>query len=160
MEGTKEENSDEARHTEGIVIKGVDDVLVRFAGCCHPVPGDAIVGYISRGRGITVHTSDCKSVPTMEPERLIPVYWEGYEGKPYPARIHVLAKNVKGVMGEISVLLANNNINIDSGSLRSLVDGKTEIDLTIEVSDVAQLYQILQDIRQLDVVLEVNRVTS
>lgn len=160
LEGTKEENSDEARHTEGIVIKGVDDVLVRFAGCCHPVPGDAIVGYISRGRGITVHTSDCKSVPTMEPERLIPVYWEGYEGKPYPARIHVLAKNVKGVMGEISVLLANNNINIDSGSLRSLVDGKTEIDLTIEVSDVAQLYQILQDIRQLDVVLEVNRVTS
>lgn len=160
LEGTKEENSDEVRHTEGIVIKGVDDVLVRFAGCCHPVPGDAIVGYISRGRGITVHTSDCKSIPAMEPERLIPIYWEGYEGKPYPARIHVLAKNVKGVMGEISVLLANNNINIDSGSLRSLVDGKTEIDLTIEVSDVAQLYQILQDIRQLDVVLEVNRVTS
>ena len=160
VEESKTENVEQARRSEGIVIKGVDDVLVRFAGCCNPVPGDPIVGYISRGRGITVHTSDCKSVANMEPERLVPVYWEGHEGKPYPARIHVLVRNVKGVMGKVSSLLADHDVNIDSGSLRSLVDGKTEITLTIEVHDAAHLYQTLQALQKLDVVLEVNRITS
>ncbi len=160
VEENKTENAEQARRSEGIVIKGVDDVLVRFAGCCNPVPGDPIVGYISRGRGITVHTSDCKSVAKMEPERLVPVYWEGHEGKPYPARIHVLVRNVKGVMGKVSSLLADHDVNIDSGSLRSLVDGKTEITLTIEVHDAAHLYQTLQALQKLDVVLEVNRITS
>lgn len=160
LDEDKNENAEQARRSEGIVIKGVDDVLVRFAGCCNPVPGDPIVGYISRGRGITVHTSDCKSVANMEPERLIPVYWEGHEGKPYPARIHVLTRNVKGVMGKVSSMLAEQDVNIDSGSLRSLVDGKTEIDLTIEVHDAAHLYQTLHALQKLDVVIEVNRVTS
>ncbi len=143
--------------SEGVIITGVDDVLVRFARCCNPIPGDHIIGYISRGRGITVHTSDCINVATMEPERLIPVYWEGQVGRPYPSRINIVADNQLGVLSAISSVLAKNKINIDSGQIRSQVDGKTLIDFTLEVTDVAQLYQTIDMIRKLPHVVEVIR---
>ena len=143
--------------SEGVIITGVDDVLVRFARCCNPIPGDHIIGYISRGRGITVHTSDCMNVASMEPERLIPVYWQGQVGRPYPSRINIVVDNQPGVLAAISSVLADNKINIDSGQIRSQVDGKTIIDFTVEVTDVAHLYQTIDVIRKLPHVVEVSR---
>lgn len=143
--------------SEGVVISGVEDVLVRFARCCNPIPGDAIVGYISRGRGMTVHTSDCINVPSMEPERLIPVYWEGYEGKAYQSRVNIVAKNEAGVLASIALILAESKINIDSGHFRSQIDGKTIIDFMVEVIDVAHLYQTMDIIRKLPAVIEISR---
>ncbi len=148
------------KRSEGVVISGVDDVLVRFARCCNPIPGDSIVGYISRGRGITVHTSDCVNIPSMEPERLIPVYWEGFEGKPYPSRLFIVAQNEAGVLAYISNILAQNKINIDSGQIRSQVDGKTIIDLIVEVTDVAHLYQTIDIIRKNPAIIEISRSSS
>ncbi|MBQ4133367.1 MAG: bifunctional (p)ppGpp synthetase/guanosine-3',5'-bis(diphosphate) 3'-pyrophosphohydrolase [Desulfovibrionaceae bacterium] len=146
--------------SEGVVISGVDDVLVRFAGCCTPIPGDHIVGYISRGRGITVHTCDCVNLPNMEPERLIPVYWEGHAGRPYPSRISIVADNKPGVLAGIAAVLAENSVNIDSGQIRSHVDGKTIIDFTVEVTDVAQLYQTIDVISKLEHIVEVSRASG
>ncbi|HBW16768.1 MAG TPA: GTP pyrophosphokinase [Desulfovibrio sp.] len=148
------------RKSESVSIRGVDDVLVRFARCCNPVPGDAIVGYISRGRGVTVHTSDCPNVQGMEPERLISVFWDGHEDKPFPARIHLLCRNEKGVLAQISALLAEANINIDSGTMHSLVDGHSEVELMVEVRDVAHLYHTMDRLRKLPAVLEVIRAAA
>lgn len=149
-----------SKHTESISIKGVDDVLVRFAKCCNPLPGDAIVGFISRGRGVTVHTSDCANVQNLEAERLISVFWDGIEGKPYPARIRIVSKNVMGGLSRVSTLLANENVNIDSGTFHSTVDGNSEIELTVEVRDVAHLYHTIDRLRTLPGMIEVVRFSS
>ena len=146
---------------DSIVIKGVDDMLVRFAKCCNPVPGDPVIGYISRGRGVAVHTADCPTISQMEPERLLPVYWEGSEeGQPFPARIHIISDNRRGVLARIAGALDSGGVNIDSGTIRSLVDGHSEIEMVIEVSDVAQLLFTLDRLRKVEHVLEVSRVTT
>jgi GTP pyrophosphokinase len=147
--------------SDAIVIKGVDDMLVRFAGCCNPVPGDAVIGYISRGRGVAVHTADCPTVIRMEPERLLSVHWEGSdEAPPFPARIHVLCRNERGALARIAATMENSGVNIDSGNFRSSVDGRTELEMRIEVADVAQLLLIMDRLHKLEAVIEVSRMTA
>lgn len=147
----------EQSRKEGVSIKGMDDMLVRFGKCCNPVPGDAIVGYISRGRGVTVHTADCSNVKDLEPERLLSVSWDGTDGKPYPARINLLCENHVGDLAQVSALLAKEDVNIDAASLKSNIDGKGEMDFTIRVRDSAHLYRIIDQLRQLKSVLQVIR---
>lgn len=155
------QTAQKASKADSIVIKGVDDMLVRFAKCCNPVPGDPIIGYISRGRGVAVHTADCPTVSKMEPERLLPVYWEGSdEDKPFPARIHIFCINRRGALAKIAGALEVAGVNIDSGSFRSLVDGRTEMEMVIEVPNIAQLLYTLDRIRKVEGVLEVARTTS
>ena len=146
------------KSSDAIRIQGVDNVLVRYAQCCNPLPGDHIVGYISRGRGVTIHTHDCPNVKGFEPERLLRVNWEGEEERPYPARIRILAKNIKGVLGRISVMLAAEGVNIDSGAIHSSVDGTTEILFTVEVTDTSHLYRTIERVSTLDEVIEVKRL--
>jgi GTP pyrophosphokinase len=146
------------KSSDAIRIQGVDNVLVRYAQCCNPLPGDHIVGYVSRGRGVTIHTHDCPNVKGFEPERLLRVTWEGEEERPYPARMRILAKNIKGVLGRISVMLAAEGVNIDSGAIHSSVDGTTEILFTVEVTDTSHLYRTIERVSTLDEVIEVKRL--
>jgi GTP diphosphokinase / guanosine-3',5'-bis(diphosphate) 3'-diphosphatase len=146
------------KSSESIKIQGVDNVLIRFAGCCNPLPGDPIVGYVSRGRGVTIHTHDCPNVVGFEPERLLRVTWEGEKDQPYPAKIKILAKNVKGVLGRVATILAESGVNIDSGSFESTLDGKTECIFTIEVKDSSHLYQVIERLAKIDSVIEVKRL--
>ena len=160
-EASAKEQPGKASKADSIIIKGVDDMLVRFAKCCTPVPGDPIVGYISRGRGVAVHKADCPTIYQVEPERLLSVYWEGGdEAKPFPAKIHILCKNTRGVLARIAGALDEAGVNIDSGEIRSLVDGNSEIIMSIEVSDIAQLLYTQDMLRKVDNVLDVSRVTS
>ncbi|MDR3073864.1 MAG: bifunctional (p)ppGpp synthetase/guanosine-3',5'-bis(diphosphate) 3'-pyrophosphohydrolase [Deltaproteobacteria bacterium] len=146
------------KKTDSVVIQGMRDVMVRYAKCCNPVPGDAIVGYISRGRGVTVHTSDCSTIQDMEPERIISVQWEGtVDSRPYPARIRIVSKNIMGVLGRIALALAEENVNIESGTVRTLMENKSELDFVVEVSDAAHLYHVIDKLRGLDSVEEVAR---
>jgi GTP pyrophosphokinase len=145
---------------ESIRIKGVDNVLVSFAGCCTPLPGEPVMGYISRGRGVIVHTHDCPNLKRLEPERLIPVSWEGQEDKPYPAKIAILAHNKKGVLAKISNILSDDGVNIDAGTFNSNVDGRTEIVLTVEVKDSDHLYRSIVHIQKLPEVIEVKRMVE
>ncbi len=142
---------------EGVRIKGVDNVLVRLAQCCNPVPGDPIVGYISRGRGVVVHTHNCPNVPNLESERLLQVNWEGEKEQPYPAGLSILAKNQKGVLGQISQMLADEGVNIDSGTIHSNIDGTTELIFRVEVRDSSHLYRTIDRLSRLDQVLAVKR---
>lgn len=101
----KESKEAASRKGEGVGISGVDGVLMRFAKCCNPVPGDPIIGYISRGLGISVHRADCPNVANMEPERLISVHWDGMEEKPYAAGIFIIAKNEQGVLAKVAEVM-------------------------------------------------------
>ena len=154
---TAKEKEAPLRKQEGVGITGVDGVLVRFAKCCNPVPGDPIVGYISRGLGITVHTLDCVNVPNMEPERLISVNWDGEVDKPFPARIHMLARNERGVLSSVAQIFAKHDVNIDEFLARSQVDGRSQMDCTAEVRNAVQLYQLIDELRKLPAILEVVR---
>lgn len=146
--------------TDGVSLTGVDGVLVRFAKCCNPVPGDAIIGYISRGLGVSVHRVDCANVPNMEPERLISVHWDGEEDKPYLARIHLFCKNEHGVLAQVAQLLSKNNVNIESLTSKSLVDGRSEMDITIEIGNAGQLYHLIEEMRKIPQIIEVIRSTG
>ncbi len=157
---SKESREAASRKNEGVGISGVDGVLMRFAKCCNPVPGDPIIGYISRGMGITVHRSDCPNVANMELERLISVHWEGAEEKPYEAGIFVIAQNEHGVLASISEVLARNNVNISGLSMETLVDGRAKLRFLIEVRNAAQLYQLIEYIRAIPTILEVVRETE
>lgn len=145
-----------------VQIRGVDDLLVQFAKCCNPVPGDPIIGYISRGRGLVVHNSSCSAVQNMEAERLVSVYWEGgEEGLPFVTRIRILAKNARGVLADIGTVLSEENVNIDSGNFKSTVEGRTDYEFLIEVTDLAHLYRALNRLRKIgENIIEVTRMTS
>ncbi|MBT8762792.1 bifunctional (p)ppGpp synthetase/guanosine-3',5'-bis(diphosphate) 3'-pyrophosphohydrolase [Desulfohalobiaceae bacterium Ax17] len=144
---------------DGVRIKGVGDVLLRFAKCCNPIPGDPIIGYISRGRGVTIHTTDCPNVERMEPERMLEVAWEVGVEKAFPAKIKIVCKNEKGVLALVSGLLTEEDIDIDSGTFKSNVDGRSEIVFTVLVNNSTHLYKAIESMRKLDPVLEVTRMT-
>ena len=157
---TVKESKEAARSSQGVGISGVDGVLMRFAKCCNPVLGDPIIGYISRGLGVTVHRADCANVANMEPERLISVHWDGAEEKPYEAGIFVMAQNQYGVLAEVAQVMARNNVNICGLSMDTLVDGRAKLRFTVEVRDATQLYQLIETIRALPSILEVVRDTE
>ena len=156
----KESKEAAKRKSDGVGISGCDGVLMRFAKCCNPVPGDPIIGYISRGMGVTVHRADCPNVANMEPERLISVHWDGEVEKPYEAGIFILAQNRSGVLAGIAQLLALQGINITALSSRALVDGRAELRLTVEVCNATQLYDVIEAIRGQSGILEVVRDTE
>ncbi len=157
----KEKDKGTKKKTEGVSLSGVDGVLVRYAKCCNPVPGDAIIGYISSGFGTSVHRSDCINVANMEPERLISVHWDSEDdNKPYQSRVHILARTEKGLLAKITLIFAQDGVNISE--LRSVdsVDGKSEIDAVIEVRNAEQVYQLIEAINQIPSVIEVTRTTE
>ncbi len=156
----EKEKQPKSKKPEGVSLSGVDGVLVRYAKCCNPVPGDAIVGYISRGFGTSVHRSDCPNVANMEPERLITVHWDGEETKPFHSRIHILARTEKGLLAKITLIFAQDGVNISELRSHDMVDNKTEIDAVIDVCNVEQLYQLITAVNKLPAVIEVTRTTE
>jgi GTP pyrophosphokinase len=159
----KEKEEKEAKREEvkeGVRIKGIDDILIRFAQCCQPVPGDPIVGYISRGRGVIVHRSDCPNIQHFSPARLVTVTWEGEESALYPATIKIVCDNQMGVLAQITELLAREGVNIESGHFQSSVENRTEIFLNLQISDSSHLYRCLEELTELPAIHEAIRTSS
>jgi GTP pyrophosphokinase len=148
-----------AKKSEGIKLSGVDDVLFRFASCCNPLPGEPIVGYITRGRGVTIHSLDCTNIKGFETDRVISVSWEGVEDKPYPAKMRIVCRNFKGALTQVTAILTSDDVNIHSGSFQSNMDGNAVMEFTVEVKDLAQLYGVLDKIRLVESVTEAVRVS-
>ena len=96
----------------GITLTGIDDVMVRFARCCNPIPGDEIAGYISRGRGITVHTQNCPHLKRLDSDRVVEVDWDTRLKQAYPVQIRVICNDQKGVLTEISSVITSFDVNI------------------------------------------------
>ena len=157
-------------HSNGVIVEGDSDMLVRFARCCNPLPGDDIVGYITRGRGVSIHRSDCPNMADMmqTPERFIDVKWENEERKEdanaaYEANIRVIAYDRLGLFADISTMLSQMEIPIVSISARidkSKARHTTCIDLILSITDTKQLERVIDKLRKRGDLLEVFRLTA
>jgi len=150
------------RKSEGAVrIRGVDNVLVRFGKCCSPVPGDGIVGFITRGRGLTVHARDCMTVVknVLEKERLLAVEWDGEEPTKRPVKIAVyIGRDRPGLLAEITTAISSRHGNITKAEITVTDDRKGINHFVIEVEDLHQLQSIMQGIQEVKDVMNVERV--
>lgn len=155
------------RSKSGIVVKGIADLSVRFSKCCSPVPGDEIVGFVTRGRGVSIHRTDCInmiSLPEMERARLIDAEWQEPEtreesGK-YVAEIKIIANNRNGLLADISKALTEKNINILSMNTRTSKQGIATLQTTFEISGREELNRITDKIRGIESVIEIERTTG
>src|SRR4030065_388009 len=141
----------------GISLPGIDNVMVKFARCCNPIPGDKISGYISRGRGITVHTQSCPHIKKLDVDRIVDVEWNLSQKNAYPVHIRVVCDDSKGVLTEVSSIISSFDINISYAQVET-TDMIASCNFIIDVNDLHQLNQILSAIRQLKFVKSVERM--
>jgi GTP pyrophosphokinase len=147
-----------AKSTEGIVVKGIEDILVKFGKCCQPVPGDPVTGYITQGRGITVHRINCIHALKMNPDRQIDVEWSKEEGETFPVRIAVHAHDRFGLLADITATISKCGANILHANTKSLDNGIADAKFTIAVSDKDQLHQVISSLKKIKLVQSVKRV--
>jgi GTP pyrophosphokinase len=142
----------------GVRVKGVGDLLVRFARCCHPIPGDPIQGFITRGKGVTVHLRSCPTVINeREVSRLIEVEWEAAPAQTYPIAIRVEAYDRTGLLSDITQVVAEAKVNILSASVAVGPDHVAIVHATLQVASVSQLARVLGRVEQLKDVISVSR---
>jgi len=141
----------------GVLVKGVDDILVRFAKCCNPLPGEQIAGYITRGRGVSVHRADCPSLLSSGFERRIEVEWDREAEEVHPVGLAVICANVKGMLAAISGTLSNHDINILQANVRTRVDNRAECKFVVEVRDTDHLLGAMAAVRKIKNVIDVQR---
>ena len=151
----------------GIVVKGIHDLAVRFSKCCSPVPGDEIVGFVTRGRGISVHRTDCINVinlPVEERERLIDAEWqqpEGLTGKEkYSTEIKIYANNRIGMFVDISKVFTERQIDITSMNVRTSKQGKATIMMAFDIHGIEELNKLSDKLRQIEGVLDIERTAG
>lgn len=142
----------------GILIRGYDDFLVRLSHCCNPVPGDKIVGYVSRGRGVSVHCVDCPNVKNMEPERLIEAKWDDVISQNFLASLKIYCENKGGILAAVTTIISNMKISITGAFARSDNDnGTAEITVMLEVKSTDQVEDVIKKLKTLPEVIDVHR---
>lgn len=150
----------------GIVVKGIHDVSVRFSRCCNPIPGDEIVGYVTRGRGVTIHRTDCINIINMsleDRERLIDAEWQSEsvgDGEQYTAEINVYANNRTGLLVDISKIFTERKIDITSMNTRTSKQGRATINIAFDIKSKEELSSLVEKIRQVESVLDIGRTTG
>ena len=150
----------------GVVVKGIGDVAVRFSKCCNPVPGDEIVGFVTRGRGVTIHRTDCINVMNLTEEdrhRLIEAEWD-VEGKgmanvSYLAGIRIVGTDRVGLMMEVSKVFTDEDVSVKSLTIKT-TKNTAIFDVTIEVKGKEQLEKIIKRLMKLNDILEIERVAN
>lgn len=165
------ENSDKklklAKSKSGIIVKGLTDVSVRFSKCCSPVPGDEIVGYVTRGRGVSIHRTDCVNIMCLqesERARLIDAEWQDMgsasSGEKYATEIKIYANNRTGLLVDISKIFTERNIDMTQMNVRTSKQGTATISITFEISSKEELQKIAEKLYQVESVMDVERATG
>jgi guanosine-3',5'-bis(diphosphate) 3'-pyrophosphohydrolase len=145
----------------GVRVKGVGDLLIRFGKCCHPIPGDPIIGFITRGKGVTVHLRNCQTViGERETARLIEVEWERAVQQTYPISIRLEAYDRQGLLADISQIVADARVSIVAANVAVSPDRTASVRATLEVASVAQLARVMSRLEQLKDVISVQRDMS
>jgi GTP pyrophosphokinase len=163
-EAKKEEPADRAKKKGvdaepiGVSLTGIDDIMVRFGKCCDPIPGDDIIGFISRGRGITVHTANCIHIRDMDPERLVDVKWDVRNKKEYPVQMKIVCHDKKGALADISAAISSLDVNITHAEINTAQDGQASCEFAINVTDLAQFNKVIAVIRRLQGVITAERL--
>lgn len=151
-------NKQSGSKDNSVIIKGVEDLLVRFSRCCSPVPGDEIVGYISRGRGVCVHRADCPTVKNMEAERIVRAEWANMSEKTtFPVTIEIIAEDKGGVFADITKVIANEGLSFVAINARRDRKGNAIATITVEISNHEQTNQLMNRILAIPAVINVYR---
>jgi GTP pyrophosphokinase len=146
------------KSSSGVTIGGVDDVLVRFGRCCNPVPGDAIVGFITRGRGVTVHTHDCDKAKATDPERKVDVAWDVKSDFRRPVTLRVMTADRPGLLADMSQIFSKKGVNISQANCRATGDDRAVNTFEVTIADLKQLTDLMRSIEKLTGVFSVERV--
>ncbi len=144
----------------GIIVKGIDNCLVKLSKCCNPVPGDNIVGYITRGRGVSIHRSDCKNLKDLfldEESRMIDVFWADNDKAAYSVDIEIYANDRNGLLSDIIKVVGDSKTKLIAVSSRANKERIAITELTVEVENLDSLNQVLKALRKIDSVYEVKR---
>jgi len=156
-----------AKSKSGIIVRGLHDVAVRFSKCCSPVPGDEIVGFVTRGRGVSIHRTDCINVinlPQDERARLIDAEWQQSEGgkssEMYMAEIQIYGYNRTGLLVDISKIFTERQIDMKSLNCRISKQGMATFSLSFGIHGVDELNYIIEKIRQVESVVDIERTTG
>lgn len=143
----------------GVSVGGIDDIMSSPAKCCHPVPGDAVIGYITRGRGLVIHRRDCPNVRgNLEPERLMEVDWGVKYGEVYPVDIEVIASDRAGLLRDIADVVTREGVNMRSANAHEGSDGSSILRATLEIRQSEQLLRVLSRLERLPYVHAVRRI--
>lgn len=143
---------------EGVIISGVEDIMVKFAKCCYPLPGEDITGFISHGQGVSIHNAKCPNLLTVDPERLIEVEWDKGTKSLRHVMIEVVCENEKGLLADMSNAIKNADANIAGADIKSGADNKAVCSFEIEVNDMEHLRNTLRSLEKIKKVLKVKRV--
>ena len=143
----------------GVVVKGIDNCLVKLSKCCNPVPGDNIIGYITKGRGVSVHRTDCVNVKDLlkEEDRIIDVYWYTEKAASYNVDITVYANDRSGLLADVIQVLSNLKTKLMGLNSKATKEHIATIEITIEVENIEELNKVLKELRKVDSVYEVTR---
>lgn len=164
LTSVKRPKKHETHSSNGVVVKGIDDVLIRLSRCCNPVPGDEIVGFVTRGRGVSVHRADCPNADDLRrnPERLIEVSWEGSPSRSalYKVEIYIEALDRMNLLLDVTRVLSELGANVLSCTTNTHRDGMVEMRFLFEISDLTKIEKSLNEIEKIDGVFEAKRMMS
>jgi GTP pyrophosphokinase len=156
------ENAPVSKTKGGITVKGIHDVAVRFSKCCTPVPGDEIVGFVTRGRGVSIHRTDCVNVMNMRETdrvRLTEAEWElDKSGEKYSAEIKLYANNRTGILADISKITTERAIDVTSMNVRINKQGVATIVMAFDIRSVEELNRLIDKMRQIDSIIDIERI--
>jgi len=142
----------------GVSLTGIEDIMVRFAKCCDPIPGDEITGYISRGRGITVHKANCVHIREMDPDRLVDVKWDIREKRDYPVQVRIIGNDKKGFLADVSAAISSVDVNISHAEINTEQAGQAVCDFVVNVNDLQQFNKVIAAVKKLRGVTSVERL--
>ncbi len=147
----------QGKPTHGVYVEGGSGMLVRFGQCCNPVPGDEIIGYITRGRGVTVHKADCVNAINAEPERQINVSWAHEDTGNFNAGLRVIVYDSPNILGEMMMYIANAGTPVAAGSQEEVKKGMRRLHLVIQVTSKEQVRAVIARLQKRSDVLEAYR---
>jgi GTP diphosphokinase / guanosine-3',5'-bis(diphosphate) 3'-diphosphatase len=146
------------RPAHGVRVKGVDNLLVRLSRCCNPVPGDEIAGFVTRGRGVSVHRKDCPNLKSVEKERMIPVEWEGTQDQSYHVDIEVSGLDRRGLLHEVLQAVSETKTNLSAVSGKADRRGMASIHMTISIRNLNDLQSVVDRIKRVRDIYSVRRI--
>lgn len=146
----------------GVIVKGVDNVMVKFSKCCSPVPGDEIIGYVTKGRGVSIHRKDCPNIRdyVYDKNRIVEVEWDQGKNIAYQADIQIMANDRFGLLTEVTSILADVKIAVRAVNARTTKDNVAVINLTLEIISKEQLEKIISKLKALEGVVDVYRISA
>lgn len=154
------EREDRKKLRTGVIVKGVDDILIRYGKCCQPVPGDSITGYITRGHGVTVHRTSCINALKMNPERQIEVEWPDEISATYPVKIHIRAFDRVGLLADVAASISKSGANIISVDTETRSKEMAYLNFTLSVNGTEHLSSVISAVKGVKFVQEVSRIET